>query len=64
VKVGSGSTLSGNSASAGGGIYNNGSAAALTVSNSTFGSILGVPSPNTPDNIFGAWTDGGGNTFS
>jgi hypothetical protein len=37
----------------GGGIYNAGT---LTVSNSTFSS-------NTPDNIFGPYTDGGGNTF-
>src|SRR5262249_27990367 len=49
------STLSGNSAnSAGGGIFNAGT---LTVSNSHF---IG----NAPDNIYGTYTDGGGNTFS
>jgi hypothetical protein len=42
---------------AGGGIYNAGTAAALTVHKSTFRS-------NSPDNIFGPYTDGGGNTFS
>jgi hypothetical protein len=51
-----GCTLSGDSAYEGGGIYNAGTAGALTVSNSLFGS-------NTPDNIFGPYTDGGGNTF-
>ena len=40
----------------GGGIYNAGTAAALTVSGSTF-------SGNSPDAIFGPYTDGGGNTF-
>jgi hypothetical protein len=50
----SGCTLPGNSAYQGGGIYNAG--ATLTVSNSAFNS-------NTPDNIFGPYTDGGGNTF-
>jgi hypothetical protein len=48
-------TLSGNSAYSGGGIYN--AWTTLTVSNTTFTS-------NTPDNIFGAYTDGGGNTFN
>ena len=61
----SGCTLSGNTAygvtggrsvGEGGGIYNAGTAAALTVLNSTF-------SGNSPDNIFGPYTDGGGNTF-
>jgi hypothetical protein len=41
----------------GGGIYNAGTAAALTVLDSIF-------SGNSPDNIFGPYTDGGGNTFS
>jgi parallel beta-helix repeat protein len=51
----SGCTLSGNSAgSVGGGMYSAGTA---TVSNSVF-------TMNTPDNIFGPYTDGGGNTFS
>jgi hypothetical protein len=53
-------TLSNNSAlygGEGGGIYNNGAASALTVLNSMFSS-------NTPDNIFGLFTDGGGSTFN
>jgi hypothetical protein len=50
-------TLSGNYAYSGGGIYNAGTAGALTVLNSIFSS-------NTPDNINGPYTDGGGNTFS
>lgn len=50
-------TLSGNSAYSGGGIYNAEAAAALTVGNSIFRS-------NSPDNIYGSYTDGGGNTFS
>jgi hypothetical protein len=41
---------------AGGGIYNAGPAAALTVSGTSF-------SGNKPDNIFGPFVDGGGNTF-
>jgi hypothetical protein len=54
----SGCTLSGDHASgAGGGILNLGAAAALTVSISAFSS-------NTPDNIHGSYTDGGGNSFS
>jgi hypothetical protein len=52
----SNSTLSGNSASYGGGIWNDGPAAALTVLDSIF-------SGNSPDNIFGPYSDGGGNTF-
>jgi hypothetical protein len=55
----SGCTLSGNSAKfqgQGGGIYNAGTAAALTVLDSIFSS-------NSPDNIFGPYTDGGHNTF-
>jgi hypothetical protein len=54
----SGCILSGNNAwggGNGGGIYNDGYP--LTVSHSTFSS-------NTPDNIYGAYTDEGGNTFS
>jgi hypothetical protein len=54
----SGCILSGNNAwggGNGGGINNNGYA--LTVSNSTFSS-------NTPDNIFGPYIDGGGNSFT
>lgn len=53
----SGCTISGNVVAyggEGGGIYNTG---ALTVSNSAF-------SGNYPHNIFGSFTDGGGNTFS
>jgi hypothetical protein len=51
-------TVSGNFAgSGGGGIYNAGTAAALTVLDCTFSS-------NRPDNISGPYTDGGGNTFS
>ena len=54
----SGCTISGNNPSShGGGIYNNGTVGALTVSNSTF-------SFNPPENIYGPYTDGGGNTFS
>jgi predicted outer membrane repeat protein len=54
-----GCSLSGNSAgSQGGGIYESSLAGeTLTVSNSMF-------TANTPDNIFGPFTDGGGNTFS
>ena len=46
--------LSGNTAANGGGIYNRG--ALLFVSNSAFA--------NTPDNISGAYTDLGGNSFA
>jgi hypothetical protein len=61
----SGCTVSGNYAgnlNGGGGIYNAGNAAALTVSNSVFNGNM--DSPDYPDNIFGPYTDGGGNTFS
>jgi predicted outer membrane repeat protein len=48
------STVSGNSAAyLGGGIYSSGT---LTLTNCTF---FG----NTPDNLFGDFLDGGGNTF-
>ena len=47
----------------GGGIYNAGAASALTVSNSTFSGNTDGPS-GSPDNIFGPYTDGGGNTFN
>ncbi|HZT83756.1 MAG TPA: hypothetical protein VFA26_26230 [Gemmataceae bacterium] len=50
----SNSTLSGNVAQSGGGIYN---AGALTLT----GSLL---SGNSPDNLFGPYTDGGGNYLS
>jgi hypothetical protein len=53
----SSSILSNDAAYQGGGIYNAGTAAALTVSKSTFSS-------NSTDNIFGPYTDGGGNSFS
>jgi parallel beta-helix repeat protein len=54
----SGDELSDNSASVqGGAIYNAETAAALTVLDSIFSS-------NSPDNIYGFYTDGGGNTFS
>jgi len=49
--------------SEGGGIYNAGAASALTVSNSTFSGNTDGPS-GSPDNIFGPYTDGGGNTFN
>jgi hypothetical protein len=50
----SGSTFVGNSAGVeGGGIFNNGAA---TVSDSVF-------CANSPDDILGVYTDGGGNTF-
>lgn len=50
-------TVSRNAANyGGGGIYNAGTAAALTVLDSSF-------RHNSPDNIFGPYTDGGGNTF-
>jgi hypothetical protein len=52
----SGCTVTGNSAGrSGGGIANVGGA--VTVGTSTF-------SANSPDNIFGSFTDGGGNTFA
>ena len=53
----SGSHVVDNSAGTGGGIENAGTAAALTVSSSTF-------SGNSPDAIFGSYIDGGGNSFS
>ncbi len=53
----SGCTLSGDSASSGGAIYNAGGASALTVLDSIFSS-------DSPDNIYGPYTDGGGNTFN
>ena len=54
----SGCTLTGDYApyGSGGAIYNAGAAAALTVSNSHF-------SGNNPDNIYGPYVDGGGDTF-
>jgi parallel beta-helix repeat protein len=54
-----GCSLSLNSAKKGdgGGIYNAGTQTDLSVSNSSF-------SHNKPDNIFGPYTDGGGNSFS
>ena len=57
------STLSSNSALDGGGIYNAGPASALTVSNSVFSGNSAPTAQNGP-NIFGTYTDGGGNTFS
>jgi hypothetical protein len=53
----SNTTLSGNSAQYGGGIYNAGTAVEVTVVNTYF-------TNNSPDNIFGPYRDGGGNTFS
>jgi hypothetical protein len=61
----SGCTVSGNYAgylNGGAGIYNAGNSAALTVSNSVFSGNM--VAPDYPDNIFGPYTDGGGNTFS
>jgi hypothetical protein len=58
------STLSGNVAynGIGGGIYNAGT---LTVSTSTFNSnFSSIFGTYTEDNIYGPYTDGGGNTFS
>ena len=54
---------SNNCYSEGGGIYNAGAAFALTVSNSTFSGNTDGPS-GSPDNIFGPYTDGGGNIFN
>ena len=62
----SGCYLYGNTATVeGGGIYNGiGNANSLTVSNSFFGiDPFGNRAANTPDNIFGLWSDGLGNTF-
>ena len=57
----SGCTVIGNVAGyEGGGIYNAGT---LTVSNSVFGSAIPRGPINNPDNIFGPYTDLGGNTF-
>jgi hypothetical protein len=60
----SGCTVSNNIADigAGSGIYNAGT---LTVSSSTFSGNFGVVGPSDPNgnNIFGPYTDGGGNTF-
>jgi predicted outer membrane repeat protein len=58
-----GCTLSSNSALDGGGIYNAGPASALTVSNSVFSGNSAPTAQNGP-NIFGPYTDGGGNTFN
>ena len=57
----SGCTFTGNIAGyEGGGIYNAGT---LTVRNSVFGSAIPRGPINNPDNIFGPYTDLGGNTF-
>jgi hypothetical protein len=48
--------LTGNSAAEGGAIRNGGVASTMTVLDCVFSS-------NSPDNIFGPYTDGGGNTF-
>jgi hypothetical protein len=53
----SGSHVVSDSATSGGGIYNAETAAALTVLDSIF-------SGNSPDNIHGLYTDGGGNSFT
>jgi parallel beta-helix repeat protein len=52
----SGSTVSGNSAGVSGGGIDNSAGGSLTVSTTSF-------CGNTPDNINGLFTDGGGNTF-
>src|SRR5262249_13442873 len=52
----SGSAVTGNSPSSGGGIYNM-VGTMLTVVGSSF-------SANRPDAIFGSWSDGGGNTIA
>jgi hypothetical protein len=60
----SGCTLSNNSASLGGAIYN---AATLTVSNCVFSgnhSYTSIAYSFSLNNIYGPYTDGGGNTFS
>jgi hypothetical protein len=55
------STLSGNETNGiGGGIYNAGT---LTVSSSTFQAPRPGANANFPDNIYGPYTDGGGNIF-
>jgi parallel beta-helix repeat protein len=58
----SGCNLSGNTATTGGAIFN--STGTLKISNSAFGFIAGNPLPNSPDDIVGSWSDGGGNTFA
>jgi hypothetical protein len=52
----SGCTLTGNSAYLGGAIFTGSGASGLMVRDCVFSS-------NSPDNIFGPYTDGGGNTF-
>jgi hypothetical protein len=60
----SGCIFTRNSASQGGGICNlTGLADALTVINSTFGDRFDRTLANTPDDIFGVWIDGGGNSL-
>lgn len=55
-----GCTLSDNSAGYGGGIYNTGH---LAVLNSFFSGNRGATSPDYTQDIWGPYTDGGGNTF-
>jgi hypothetical protein len=57
-----GCTFTGNTAfGAGGGIYN---ANSLTVLDSVFGGNIVSGNPFAPQNIYGTYTDGGGNTFN
>lgn len=60
-----GCTLTSNVATSGngGGIFNNSISGTLMVSNSTFGDQFDSSLANTPENIFGAYVDGGGNNF-